>query len=361
MTERSWFWSGTTIGDAALPAPYGAPYSDDMFSDVLRSAFQFDRTRSGVVLTVNPPFDTNLSAALNNTGIATAVSVSPGRAFVDGKLYESDATITFNFAAEGWYQVVLRKDFAAQTIRMIFRQGQTVTQLDGVIWEIELFRIEHRPNNGTGSFTDLLDHRVFIASQTGAIIQLHEWVSWEDASSGTPIIGNPPVFDFTPYVAGQVFSEYIIEMEGMNGVNLQAQQEMWSADYTYLEMILNGDTFDTNNFSSMTWDTYGDTTYNNQSFQNFPTLPVGLLAGTYFNSSHKITIQGVNGGPKTVFFEFVLAPSLQGSELNGKRPYVGRGGGVFGNADDEINTISFESGIGNRSFLYGRIKIYGRV
>jgi hypothetical protein len=137
MTERSWYWSGISTGDAALAAPYGAPYTDDMFSDLWALLFTSDRTAQGVLLTSHASYS-GLLAVTNPSG--TTIRVATGAALVDGKLYASDAVVDLSTSGDGSYSVVLRKTWATQTVRAAIR-SLGVTQTDGTIWEIELARV----------------------------------------------------------------------------------------------------------------------------------------------------------------------------------------------------------------------------
>jgi len=137
MTERSWFWGGTTVGDAALVAPYGAPYTDDMFSDLYAFLFSLNRVTDGVIHTENPLYNSML-AVTNPAG--TTIRVANGMALVDGKVYLNTANIDLNTSGDGNYSVVLRKTWATQIVRAAIR-SQGVTQVDGTTWEIELARV----------------------------------------------------------------------------------------------------------------------------------------------------------------------------------------------------------------------------
>jgi hypothetical protein len=136
MTERSWLWGGTTIGDAALPEPYGAPYNDDMFSDLYAMLFTRDRASQGVIVTDNPSYSGLLQ--VTHSG-GTTLSVASGIAMVDGKIFASDAAVTFNTSGNGTYYVVARKTWNVQTVRLAL--VTSVVQLDGVTWDLPLATI----------------------------------------------------------------------------------------------------------------------------------------------------------------------------------------------------------------------------
>lgn len=136
MTEKSWYWPGTTTGDAS-----DAPYDDDEFSDIWRKLFQRDRTLQGII----DGYESELSVSSPSTNV---LRVAKGAALVDGKFYEADDVVDKAFATPSVLlridRVVLRKDFAAQTVRVAILTGvegggvPALTQVDGVTWEIPL-------------------------------------------------------------------------------------------------------------------------------------------------------------------------------------------------------------------------------
>ncbi|MDM7940133.1 MAG: hypothetical protein QUS07_07315 [Methanothrix sp.] len=136
MAQISYFWGGEVTGDCG-------PYSDDTFSDFISSLMQSDRTTQSVITgSLN-------ELAVTNPG-GTVIRVDTGRALVDGKLYENTAVVDFNVAAPGsgtnYYTLVLRKDFAAQTVRLALLGPSSadypdVTQTDGTLWEVSLAEI----------------------------------------------------------------------------------------------------------------------------------------------------------------------------------------------------------------------------
>lgn len=147
MTQYSMVWGGTVTGDAAAVA-YGAPYSDDEFSDMLAMLFTYDRTAQGVINTARAGY-TGMLAVTNPAGVT--IRVATGIAMVDGKLYFNDANVDNVIVAPGagtnYYRIVLQKTFAAQTVRVAMLGPSLVstpalTQVDGTIWEISLAGIQ---------------------------------------------------------------------------------------------------------------------------------------------------------------------------------------------------------------------------
>jgi len=159
MAEYSSFWGGTTTGDAG-------PYTDDQFSDVFTKLFLSDRSTQGVLLNVGGELKITNPSGLN-------FSVSTGAAVVDGKIYESTSTVGFVGSAPvsgyNYYRIVLRKDFAAQTVRQAMTGPDvsapiSLVQNDGTTWEISLGTIRVSSTN----FVTITDTRSFCVFNTYA-------------------------------------------------------------------------------------------------------------------------------------------------------------------------------------------------
>jgi hypothetical protein len=157
MTEKSYFWGGTTVGDATL-----APYSDDFFSDFLRDVFQKDRTIEGVIF-----------GSLNEmacTGTASPVTVDTGRMFIDGKVYANDATLNVAIPTPAGATridlIVVRKSFAAQTVRIAVVSGNegggapSPVQVDGTTWDVPIAQASIT-TGGVITLTDLRHYANF--------------------------------------------------------------------------------------------------------------------------------------------------------------------------------------------------------
>jgi hypothetical protein len=157
MTETSRFWGGTSTGDAAL-----APYTDDAYSDIQRKLHQQDRTLEGVV--------SQYANELAVSGVTSPVAVATGAAVVDGKFYENDASLNVAVATPGGATrldlIVLRKDWTAQTVRVVRIAGSegggepAIVQTDGTTWDIVLAKLSIT----TGGVIALEDRRAFVAS-----------------------------------------------------------------------------------------------------------------------------------------------------------------------------------------------------
>ena len=140
MTELSRPWSGTTIGDAG-------PYSDDQWSDIFRTFLAHVIASQGV-------WEGQLNELIA-TGAVSPVAINTGRALVDGVWYESDASEDIAIATPAVNprvdRIVLRKDWALQTIRLTRIAGAesaaqvppapALTQIDGTTWDLPLWQI----------------------------------------------------------------------------------------------------------------------------------------------------------------------------------------------------------------------------
>jgi len=135
MAQRSRFWDGTSVGDAVV-APYDAGTE---FSEVMTAV-------------------AGLASDPNKGGLVSSISVSmfaPGtmrigafEALVYGAWYQNDANVDFVVAtpaaATRIDTVVLRKDWAAQTVRMFVLPGTEggsappLVQTPGVTWDVPI-------------------------------------------------------------------------------------------------------------------------------------------------------------------------------------------------------------------------------
>lgn len=189
MTESSMVWGGTATGDAAA-GNFTAPYSDDEFSDMLAMILTYDRTTQGVIRSARTGYSGNL-AVTNPAGVT--IRVATGLALVDGKLYANSANVDNVVVAPGggsnFYRIVLRKDFAAQTVRIALigpdiAAFPAVTQTDGTTWEISLAGIEITSASAI-TITDERDYAIIV--DTGNIA--------DDAVTGDKIADNSIVPD----------------------------------------------------------------------------------------------------------------------------------------------------------------------
>ncbi len=163
MAQRSAPW--TTVGTGDGPA---GGYSFDRWSEIWRVMFNGDRAATGGVVS------RYLNALVVTNPGASTIRVGTGAAIVHGTTYVNDAAQDFAFGASGYhlpttklmYYVVLRKDWALQTVRPYFIHGSdaaspsapTLTQTVAATWEIPLasFYVDN-----AGTITVLTDIRQY--------------------------------------------------------------------------------------------------------------------------------------------------------------------------------------------------------
>lgn len=157
MTETSYFWGGTTVGDATI-----APYDDDEYSDIQRKMFTVNRAVQGVLVNY-------LEELLVQNPSGTTIRLNTGAAIVDGKFYEADADVDFSVTVPGagsnYYTLVLRKSWVAQTVRAAILGPDVgappaVTQTDGTTWEISLATVRVQ-SSGVITVTDTREYCQF--------------------------------------------------------------------------------------------------------------------------------------------------------------------------------------------------------
>lgn len=141
MTERSRFWDGTVTGDAP-EAPYDGPTE---FANVTRAGVFTGNSvnKSGVIMG-----ELNELAVVGGAGLVT---VDTGKAFVYGSWYENDASVNVAIPTPSVStrvdRVVLRKDWAAKTVRITRIAGvegagaPAVTQIAGVTWDMNISQV----------------------------------------------------------------------------------------------------------------------------------------------------------------------------------------------------------------------------
>lgn len=165
MTERSRPWDGIVTGDAG-------PYSDDQWTDIFKSFHGPVEASQGV-------FADNLNE-LAASGAVTPVTIATGRALVDGIWYETDSTVDVVMASPAVNprvdRIVLRKDWATQTVRVTRIEGAeaaspvaaALTQVDGTTWDLPLWQM-HITTGGV--ITRWVDDRVMLGQFTPAGFQ----------------------------------------------------------------------------------------------------------------------------------------------------------------------------------------------
>lgn len=144
MTERSRFHDGTTLGDATE-----APYSAQEFQQYILGLIAQNNTSPWQRSFVSFGQGYGVGSLLV-TGTATPVSIAAGIACVAGIWYENDASTTLAVSTPAANprrdRVVLRADWAAQTVRLALLAGAeaatptapALTQTFGTTWEVSL-------------------------------------------------------------------------------------------------------------------------------------------------------------------------------------------------------------------------------
>ncbi len=150
MTQVSYPWFGIATGDAG-------PYTFAQWNTMYRAIFGEDRDDYGVIQNV----ENELAITISATGPPDTIQMDIGAAFIHGMYFSSDAleTEVVPTSAAGTYQAVLVKNWSTQTVRFDVRIGASLTQTDGVLWEIPLatFQVD-----AAGNVTALADLRQFI-------------------------------------------------------------------------------------------------------------------------------------------------------------------------------------------------------
>ena len=207
MTQTSMPWTGTTPGDAG-------PYSAANWTRIWRNIIGVGSGAgvagdSGLLWGSGTAPDAGLSVTPNSpTG--QSVIVTAGAALVNGTFYYNDASVVLSVAANGSGNpridtVVLRKDFAAQTIRLAVKQGTPaaspvppgMTQ-SGSTWEIPLADLTLA--NGFLTITTTLIAQRFLYANVAAMDTIDNVIN---ASGATVNAGDAMVW---ATVAGQITS-----------------------------------------------------------------------------------------------------------------------------------------------------------
>jgi hypothetical protein len=135
MAQRSRFWDGTTLGDATV-APYDAGTE---FSEVMTAVagLTSEPNKGGLVSTI--------SVSMFAPG---TLRIGPFEALVYGAWYQNDANVDIAVptpaAATRIDTVVLRKSWAAQTVRVLVITGTeggsapALVQTPGVTWDVPI-------------------------------------------------------------------------------------------------------------------------------------------------------------------------------------------------------------------------------
>lgn len=197
MAEVSKFFTGTSPGDAGA-------YSADQFADFVRNIVLAVDADAGPLQGSGAAPDLGLT--VTQTGVASAnVQISTGAAVVHGYFYELTASQQLTVAANGSGNpridtVVLRLDWALQTVRLVLLQGTpgatpaapTLTQSEGVRWEVPLADIAVA--NGFATIVNAnITNRRYFANAGG---NLYLWDVLNN-SGGALVEGDVVIWDTT--------------------------------------------------------------------------------------------------------------------------------------------------------------------
>lgn len=174
MTEVSIPQDGTTLGDATQ-----APYDADEFALYMAKQIGFGGSRANLGIVRGNSAAPASSVAFYGLDVrsngTSNVILKLGTALVTGTLYENTADITLSIGANASGNpridtVVLRKDYVAQTVRAVVKQGTpaatpappALTQSAGTTWEIPLADIAVANGFATIAQTDITPRDGFI-------------------------------------------------------------------------------------------------------------------------------------------------------------------------------------------------------
>lgn len=181
MAESSIPWTTNGTGD-------GNAYAASEWSNIWRSLF-YGRLDADAGPIPNSGDGTNETLYVEETApVSAAVYVRPGRAIVHGTFYENSATETVAISpnASGNPRidtVVLEKDWTAQTIRIAVEEGTpagvptppTLTQTNGVLWQIPLANIAVANGFVTLSDANISDGRHFVLGPGEVIGEIKDY------------------------------------------------------------------------------------------------------------------------------------------------------------------------------------------
>jgi len=170
MTETSRPWQSTSPGDAG---PYSAAQWQELYRNVLGVGAM--RPNMGVLLGSGTQPNDGLKVQAQSPA-TTSIDVLAGSALMQGIPYINSATVSFTIAANASGNpridtVILRADYALQTVRLAVLQGTpaaspsapALTQSSNVLWEIPL--------------ADIAVANGFVSISNSNITPRYEWVN----------------------------------------------------------------------------------------------------------------------------------------------------------------------------------------
>jgi hypothetical protein len=235
MAQNSRFWNGIAVGDA-VESPYDAPTE---FGKVLSAMIGAESMADkGTALL-------GVGNELEPTIVGATVEIDTGQGWVAGSWYENTVAVATAIpnpaAATRIYRIVLRKDWAAQTVRITSiasAEGDpapAITQTFGTTWDVPLVKVtitfptnvitivDERPTPFLAA-TTAMDHY-----HTGAPGDGPQLDGWDALSNISATAGNDKVLGTDATGQSQVEDPG----SGKDIVNYQTVEDVGHADTQY--------------------------------------------------------------------------------------------------------------------------------
>lgn len=202
MSESSAPWNLLTPGDASA-APYDAAEWGLLQSKII--GFGASRADLGIVRgnSATPASNVVFYGLDVRAPGSASVTLKSGTAVVTGTLYENTADLSLSVGANSSGNpridsVILRKDYAAQTIRAVIKQGTpagspvppTLTQSAGTTWEIALADIAVANGFATIAQSDILPRDAFANDPDRIVLDRVKNVSGGELVTGDVVISS---------------------------------------------------------------------------------------------------------------------------------------------------------------------------
>lgn len=197
MTEISRPWQGIATGDSG-------PYSHTNWRDSWKYEMGLYDADAGVLVDSGTAPDTGLTVT-QQSPLAAGITVTPGRALVQGTFYENTANLNLSIAPNSSGNtridsIILRRDDTAQTVRLAVLQGTpaaspvppTLTRAGGV-YEISIADVTVVNAFATISNSAILNRRMYsnvangqyhtnVQNRSGGTLQTGDVVLWDTAN-----------------------------------------------------------------------------------------------------------------------------------------------------------------------------------
>ncbi len=201
MTERSRPWDGSTVLGAAGDA---GPYSSQNWRDIWKYGMGLYNAEAGILANSGTPPDDGLTVQAQSP-LAAGVTLTPGRALVQGGWYENDANLNLSIAANASGNpridsIILRLNTTLQTIRAAVLQGTpaaspvppTLTRAGG-IYEIVVADVTVANGFATIANTVIVNRRLYtntsnglyhtnVQNKSGVTLQTGDVVIWDGSN-----------------------------------------------------------------------------------------------------------------------------------------------------------------------------------